>query len=99
MAVCTFTIALLSILADIATTVALGGVSHFIITALPQHFSSSISQMQRAPLHGDWGQWPQHETEHLQEGGSLECDFTPSSCKSCVYLRFRRVFQDCKVTN
>lgn len=56
--------------------VALTAVSHFIITALPQHFSSSISQMQRASLHGDWPPRPPRETEHFIEEGSLECDLT-----------------------
>lgn len=45
------------------------GVSYSIITAPSQHFSSSISQMHWASLHGDWVHWPQHEAVASRKEG------------------------------
>ena len=64
--------------------------SYFIITALPQHFSSSIKQMQRGCYR--FSPWWLQLTGHsirlrlCRKGRSLECDCTLSLCKSCIYF-------------
>lgn len=65
-----------------------GPLTSFIISALPKHFSSTIWQMQRASLHGDWVHWPQREVEASQEAGSAECDFSLSWCKFAIPFWF-----------
>lgn len=56
--------------------------------------------MQWAILHDDWVHWPKREAGQLQEGGSIECDFTLSSCKSCIYFGSDEYFKkhDCNAT-
>lgn len=74
-----------------------GGAKQWLLKALvtslsqlcPSIFPAVLARCNKAAvalLHGDWVHWPQRETECLQEGGSLECDFILSSCKSCVYF-------------